>query len=465
MRSARTIAALFALWPTLAQDAQTPASEASGTDPLVLRIDGEEIRRRTFEDWLLRIYGERRARAYAELFVLREKYGARPVETYREEAVKEFQVRIDGAFGGDRAMFVQELERLGRSYAGRLAERMLELEYIALTELLGSVLEFHESLEVEVLPPLLPDAFEMELGSEVEVLRIRWEEGERVARRDAFAAWLRVLYGERAIARFAESLRVRKAARNAGLAATEKEVRERVELDIQARIDHMHFGDREAWLKVLARAGRTEEQYRRGRILRTRSDLLIDKLLRSERTVTRDELVRAWEEKFGSGGVLHEVRWIRIDPDLEDDPEREPQESRRLREAALKQAQELAAELRKRIGDGEDFATLVEEYSDDDSTRLSGGRPDARFRLGRLAEPFQGPVEALAPGELSPPLTHAGAVYLFEKTAIHRTPLAEVETQLRRELLERRPDEVEIAQKKNELTRGLGIEVLEALFR
>ena len=96
--------------------------------------------------------------------------------------------------------------------------------------------------------------------------------------------------------------------------------------------------------------------------------------------------VRAWEEKFGSGGVLHEVRWIRIDPDLEDDPEREPQESRRLREAALKQAQELAAELRERIEDGEDFGVLARRHSVASITSAEGGLLSGVFDLRQQAK-------------------------------------------------------------------------------
>ena len=113
--------------PALQEAPAEAASSARDADPLVLRVDGDEISRREYEDWMLRTYGERRAMQFAELLLLRDLYGTRPLEEYRDAVLEEFDVRIAGAFHGDREGFLEELDQFGRSYEGRLAERTLEI--------------------------------------------------------------------------------------------------------------------------------------------------------------------------------------------------------------------------------------------------------------------------------------------------------------------------------------------------
>jgi len=445
-----------------------PASTPQDTDPTVLRIDGEEISRREYEDWMLRTYGERRAVQFAELLLLRDLYGTRPLEEYRDAVLEEFDVRIDGAFHGERGGFLEELDEFGRSYEGRLAERTLEMEYDELSSKVESIREFRAALVVDVLPPLLPEGYHTPLTNELELARVRWKDRELVLHREDFAAWMRRAYGEKLVERFVQSYLVQRMAREKKLSITDDEIRARTEADIVRIIADLHDGDREAWLQEVKKAGRTEATFRHEYLLRMRTALLVEKLIRSERTLGPEEVRRSWEEEYGPGGVRHEIRWLRLDPELEPVQDGETPSSEELEKLvaeALLAAERKAAELRKRLENGEDFATLVEKHSDDALTRPRGGRPEAGFRIRQLAEAFQAPVLDLEPGELSEPLTNGISVYLFEKLAIHRTPLEEVEEEVRERLMARRPDDIEVAQRKNELRREVEVVVEPALFR
>ena len=454
--------------PALQEAPAEAASSARDADPLVLRVDGDEISRREYEDWMLRTYGERRAMQFAELLLLRDLYGTRPLEEYRDAVLEEFDVRIAGAFHGDREGFLEELDQFGRSYEGRLAERTLEMEYDELSSKLESIRDFRAALVVDVLPPLLPEGYHTPLTNELELANVRWGDRELVLHRKDFAAWMRRSFGEKLIERFVQSYLVHRMARQKKITVTDDEVRARTEEDGARIISDLHDGDREAWLQEIKKAGRTEATFRHEYLLRMRTALLVEKLIRSERTLSADEVRRGWEEEYGPGGVRHEIRWLRIAPELasaEDGEAPGSAELEKLVAEALAAAEREAAELRERIENGEDFATLVEKYSDDVYTRPRGGRPQDDFRIRQLAEPFQAPVLALEPGELSEPLTHGMSVYLFEKLAVRHTPFEEVVEKVRAGLLARRPDEIELAQRKNKLRREVEVVVQPALFR
>ena len=77
----------------------------------------------------------------------------------------------------------------------------------------------------------------------------------------------------------------------------------------------------------------------------------------------------------------------------------------------------LAEELRQRLVDGEDFATLAEEYSDDTGSAVNGGDL-GWFGRGMMVPPFDEAVFSLEPGETSEPVrTDFGyhIIQVFEK--------------------------------------------------
>ena len=79
----------------------------------------------------------------------------------------------------------------------------------------------------------------------------------------------------------------------------------------------------------------------------------------------------------------------------------------------LDEARALAEELRQRILDGEDFATLAAEYSDDLGSGQNGGDLDW-FGLGAMVAPFEEAAFALAPGEISEPVETQFGYHLIE---------------------------------------------------
>lgn len=454
--------------------------EAAPDDPVVLVVDGEEVRSRRYEDWLLRQAGEKHARTFGLRAALRaclDLAGDDVAREHLDAARAEQEARIDGAFGGRREGFERELAELGRTPDGRRVERALELELAALlaraeTELRLARRELEAELRVDPLPALFPGADEGPIPSDAPVLGVvappcpDGPDDPLLVRRHAFGTWLRRYRGEVLAPRFVEELRVRRAAAGAEVSTSPDAIRARVVGDVDRAVAERHGGDRERWLAELARAGRTEAQYLREMTRKTELDLLVEALIRRDRTVTDAEVARAWEARHGPGGVLRELRWIRLDPEpLPPDPERGPEETARLAAAALERERALARDLRARLLAGEDFATLARQHSDDEATRLAGGRPDDDVRAQELPAPLRGPVEALAPGEVTAPIEHDDAIWLLECLAVRVTPLAQVADQLRRELLDARPADVEVAARRNALAQNARLELLPALVR
>ena len=79
----------------------------------------------------------------------------------------------------------------------------------------------------------------------------------------------------------------------------------------------------------------------------------------------------------------------------------------------LEEARALAEELRQRIVDGEDFATLAAEYSDDLSNAASGGDL-GWFGRGAMVAPFEDAAFVLPIGEVSEPVETQFGVHLIE---------------------------------------------------
>ena len=73
----------------------------------------------------------------------------------------------------------------------------------------------------------------------------------------------------------------------------------------------------------------------------------------------------------------------------------------------------LAEELRQRILDGEDFAALAEEYSDDPGSAVSGGDL-GWFGRGLMAPPFEEAAFSLAIGEISEPVQSDFGYHIIE---------------------------------------------------
>jgi parvulin-like peptidyl-prolyl isomerase len=105
---------------------------ASAAPSSVLVIDGEEVPAEDFGNWLLGEVGPPMVRDFAEGWAVAREARDRGLEVTPEriesELDGELESRIDGAFHGQRAEWLEELTRLGRSESGHLLQRRAELE-------------------------------------------------------------------------------------------------------------------------------------------------------------------------------------------------------------------------------------------------------------------------------------------------------------------------------------------------
>lgn len=126
------------------------------------------------------------------------------------------------------------------------------------------------------------------------------------------------------------------------------------------------------------------------------------------------------------------------------------------REAARLRAEEAARKAR----DGQDFAALAREYSDDPASREQGGVLGS-FEVGRLNATFSRAVASLQPGEVSEPVQ--GSAGFFVLKLLDRQPGAvysfeEVEERLRGLLFDRKIEE-KLAEFIDELRERFYIEI------
>jgi peptidyl-prolyl cis-trans isomerase D len=155
--------------------------------------------------------------------------------------------------------------------------------------------------------------------------------------------------------------------------------------------------------------------------------------LRDLVSVDEQTLRRLYDDRSGAFSVGEErrVRHILIDVDDEADAE------------AVELARERAAELRRRIDQGEDFADLAREHSADSGSADAGG--DLGFiSRGMMPGAFEDAVFALAGGGISEPVRSSFGIHVIQVVDIRpgsTRSFEEVRDQLRDEYRSARADE------------------------
>jgi hypothetical protein len=94
------------------------------------------------------------------------------------------------------------------------------------------------------------------------------------------------------------------------------------------------------------------------------------------------------------------------------------------------QAEALAAEIVKQLRGGADFTKLVEQYSDDATSKAAGGdfgiiKPDSSY-----PESVRKSVLGLKPGEVSDPVKSGNAIYIMRLEEKVMPPVADVRTEI-----------------------------------
>ncbi|WP_456267204.1 SurA N-terminal domain-containing protein [Kushneria sp. AK178] len=104
------------------------------------------------------------------------------------------------------------------------------------------------------------------------------------------------------------------------------------------------------------------------------------------------------------------------------------------------QAQERVDEIESRLQDGEDFAALAQQYSDDPSSADQGGRMGV-VSEGIFGQPFDETVSTMAPGEISQGVESDGVFHIIRVDNIDIESFDDMRDELARESRQQQRDE------------------------
>lgn len=350
------------------------------------------------------------------------------------------------------------LESVRADLERRLIERGPEQDEVG-----GAWNAITQDMQVEILPELYSPMSSVEVeGQRVPAMLVN---GEPVPRA-TYARWLLHTRGEASWRQFTEEWLVERKARELGIEVAPEEIDARTEETIDQLIAQSHKGDRGLWAEYLRRTGRDEEIYTRQTRRRQRVVLLVEKLMLAERVVT-EEMVRArYERMFGATGRRVQARVLALEikkPALEAGLEKEEVVARMeaAREARLQDALALV----ERARSGEDFAALVERYSDEPLTRERGGRLEGGFDPEAFSSVVTPVVMAMDRGEISEPMLEGRNWLVFEVTDFEEVSYESVKDELRAGLQSARPPISDVAAYRNVLLKESEVDVLQGMYR
>jgi parvulin-like peptidyl-prolyl isomerase len=327
---------------------------------------------------------------------------------------------------------------------------------------IGAVLErLRGAAHFRLLPALFEDGRDPELeGPGAPVLEVN---GEGVTRAE-FTRWLLAVQAESSLQRFVEDWAIEREAGRREIEVGEAELEERTRQNLALRIAEGHKGSREAWNTYLALNGRTEESFLFSLRERTRTDLLVEKMLLADREVTPEAVRARYVSEYGPEGERLTVRWIVTTIQVEAvDRNWTREQFTAALQAASERARVKLTDLVQRARAGEDFAGLAREHSADAPTRERGGLIEGRFRSDAYPEAFGAAVHALQPGAVTDALEHGTAWVAFQLVERHRASFEEARAELERELAAQRPSWNEVNAQRNALAQRCKVEILPGL--
>lgn len=348
------------------------------------------------------------------------------------------------------------LESVRRDLELKLLERGPQMDEI------GAVQErLRENVRVDVLPTMWGERENPERPDLADpVISV---DGEPVSKA-VFARWMSQRIGESLTHTFAESYLVHKRAEELGISATLEEAQQRARDYIDELIRDSKGGTRETWLEYISRGGRDPNTLYREWTFRSLTDVLAEKMIIAERSISPESVRYRYEELYGKTGERIEARVIALPITLtkvEEGWSREDLDA--ALEAAGIQSRAKAEELLARIRAGEDFAAIARAESVDAATRVNGGRVPGRFREDRYTPEIFAAAQTGKVGEVMGPFRQANAWYLVEVTERRKVSLEDVQTEIAEELRTRRPSLPELMTWRNGLRQKSKVEILDGL--
>ncbi|MHC4407990.1 MAG: peptidylprolyl isomerase, partial [Planctomycetota bacterium] len=245
-----------------------------------------------------------------------------------------------------------------------------------------------------------------------------------------------------------EQVLVRQAAEQEGIEADAEEVDKSVE-ELRSV-----FKTELSWVSRLEGEGYTEESYREHVASMVASKIYLDRIRADAADVSDTELERYYHENEYRLTFPEQVRVRHI---LLTWKPLGTQDDR----AAIRRQMEPILE---RARNGEDFAALAAELSEDYATKSAGGDTGLFYR-GQMAPEFEDAAFALEPGEISDPVETGYGVHILkleERLEARLVPLDEVREKLRDHVRDEKM-EAAVRAKIDELRAAADIEVLIAI--
>jgi peptidyl-prolyl cis-trans isomerase C len=174
------------------------------------------------------------------------------------------------------------------------------------------------------------------------------------------------------------------------------------------------------------------------------SELVIDRELKAHVNVTDDEIRRFYEQNPAQFERPPRVRasHILLSTKVADDPHPNPGQRKNLPQSQLRARERLMEEILQRARDGEDFAELAREYSEDPGSKDTGG--EYTFAKGDMVAEFEAAAFSLKPGQVSDIVTTMFGFHiikLHEKMPAETIPLESATDDIREFLARRKVEQ------------------------
>jgi len=209
----------------------------------------------------------------------------------------------------------------------------------------------------------------------------------------------------------------------------------------EERLLQAHQGrSEEQFLISLGDGGLSLELFSSNLHLKILQELTLDALVRQTRVPTDVRLNKAFEAKYGAGGIKVEVSHVLVMPHfLRANLIRAGADARSIDNAQMKlDAERIAGECHAKLVAGADFKAMVAEYSHDQvSLRTEGMLPS--YRPGLYGPAFTHAVASLKPGEFSEVIESGAGFHVVQLVSRQVTKMEDVRLALTEQVMTAAP--------------------------